>query len=238
MAFSILACTQAGWMRNTIVSDAKEGGFVERVNFIHRPASKREHSFLRIPILDPLQAERLAEELISLAYTLEDPKVMRITDECDEFFHRWWKREYAKGPRDAEEAEKHSLDRRCIHILRLASILAISEGEDLPYIQLKTMQQAIGIIQAEDEFLPQFMAQANESDDALKCREVLAWLNSQGGWSTKRTYAQRFRKWELKKRHEIVKDLLDTGGLQVYPNGKGGTWYGIAGLEVPERARI
>jgi hypothetical protein len=238
MAFSILACTQPGWMRNTISSDAKEGGFIERVNFIYRPPSNRKYSFLRIPILDPLQAERLAEELIFLCYSLDRPKVMRITEECDEFFHGWWMREAGKIPRDLTEAEKHTLDRRCIHILRLASILAISEGEDLPYIQTATMKQAIGIVEAELEFIPLFMAQANETDDALKCREVLGWLNSQGGWSTKRTYAQRFRKWELKKRHEIIKDLLDTGSLQVYPNGKGGTWYGIAGLEVPERALV
>lgn len=220
MAFSILACTQPGWMRETVVSDAKEGGFIERVNFIHRPASQRMYNWLEIPIVDPLQAENLADELVLLATRMGDPQVLRITPEGHRFHADWYKREWDKGPRDAADATKHSLDRRCLHMFRLASLLAISEGDSVPWVQLSHLQQALVLIEAEDEYLPLFMSEANETREGTIQREFIAWIASQGGLVKKGVFGA----WAGKKyngilstqRDELIENLADTGQLIIY----------------------
>ncbi len=222
MAFSILACTQPGWMRDTIVGDAKEGGFVERVNFIHRPKSGRKYSFLEIPIIDPLQAEKLAEDLLPLSMKTSDPQLLQPTKQAKVFFTRWYDSQYEKGPLDLVEAEKHSLDRRCIHTLRLASLLCISEGETVPWLQDFHLAKALEIIEAEDEYLPQFMAQANEGNLARDAREMVTWLKSQGGSCTKTQYnqASRFKGWGRERRANALAELFDTREVEQKHEGR------------------
>lgn len=81
MAISILACTQPGWMKSTIVSDAMEGGFIERANFIQRGLSCRDGQWSdeKLPILRPIMAEDLADRLVELATQETGPKLLLST---------------------------------------------------------------------------------------------------------------------------------------------------------------
>lgn len=238
MALSILACTQPGWMRNTIVSDALEGGFIERANFIHRPPSSRMYPMMSIPILDPLQAESLADRLVELASHTGNPQLIQATPEGQEFFDNWYRNEHRKGPRDRADTSLHSLERRCIHLLRMASLICISEGDTIPWLQIDHIKQAIRIIEAEDRFYPQFIAEASESGDSAMAREVLAWIGSQGGVVTKTQYSQhsKFKSWGKETRDRIMENLLDTRDLEEdKTGGKRNTKYKVPGVPVPTK---
>ena len=230
MAISILGCTQPGWMRNTIVSDAMSGGFVERVNFIHRPPSIRDGqwSSVEIPMLDPLVAEELADRLTELATQTTGPQLLQTTPQGKDYFTQWYKHQHAKGPRDQEDSSTHSLERRCIHLLRIAALLSISDRVDLPYIQIKHLQMAIQIVEAEDEWYPQFIGQATEHSDAQTEREILAWMASRGGKVSRQQLANRFLKLGKMKRNEIMENLIDRGLVREL-RGPGGTTYELTG---------
>jgi len=236
MAFSILACTQPGWLRDTIVSNAKEGGFIERVNFIHRPESKRVHSFLDIPPVDPVQSEQLADQLLAMATRGGEPEPLEFTPEGKAYFNEWYFRIHKKGPLDAEDATKHSLDRRCIHLVRVAGLLAISEGDTLPKIQISHLIQATAIIEAEDRFMPVFMALASESPSASRAREVYAWMVKKDRSVTKREFGQhsRFRGWTMAERNEAIDTLIDMKLIQHIRDYKGGERYEVQSDKVLE----
>jgi len=233
MALSVLGCTQPGWMRNTIVSDALEGGFVERANFIYRPESTRMYPMLSIPIIDPVKAEALADFLLEVSVQPPWPQLLQPTPQGKVFFDGWYERAHKRGPRDKNDASLHSLERRCIHLLRIAGLLCISERETLPWIQIEHLQKAIQIVEAEDKHYAEFIAQAGESTESQMCREVLAWVESQGGHVTKQAYGnhRKFgRSWDMGTRQRVIDNLIDTGQVVVHKKG-GRTWYAVAGSD-------
>lgn len=227
MAISILACTQPGWMRNTIVSDALSGGFVERANFIYRDKSVRDGlwSSVEIPILDPLVAEDLADRLVELSSQTTGPQLLQTTPQGAAYFTQWYKHQHSLGPRDKADASMHSLERRCIHLLRMAALLCVSEQETLPWIKIRHLQQAISIVEAEDEFYSEFIEQATEHSDAEVERNLLAWMKSCGGTVSRQQFANKFAKLGKVKRNEIMENLTDRGLVKGPLQGRGGTKY-------------
>ena len=239
MAFSILACTQPGWMRNTVVSDAMEGGFLERANFIHRPSSTRVYATFSLPMLDPLQAESLADRLVEIAGQTGNPQLLMPSDEGKEFFDDWYIREHKKGPRDKEDFSLHTLKRRCIHLLRIASLLCISERTSLPFLEISHIRQALTIIEAEDEFYPQFISEASETNDSLLSKQILNWITSQGGCVKKTHFSAqpKFKGLLVVKRNELISNLVEAGDIYIY-NGRGGKWYVLCGQEESDEAKV
>lgn len=110
------------------------------------------------------------------------------------------------------DLSQHSLDRRCIHLRRIAALLCISEKESLPNIQKHHLQQAIAIVEAEDKWYPEFIRQATESDDAGMIRRVSAWIEKRGTVN-KQQYANHrtFRELGVGKRNEIMDELIARG---------------------------
>ena len=214
MAISILACTQPNWMKNTIVSDALAGGFVERANFIHRDKSCRDGQWSdeELPILRPMMAEELADRLVELATMETVPQMLSSTPEAEVYYNKWYHHQHSLGPRDKVDLSKHSLDRRCIHLRRIAGLLCISEKESLPHIQKHHLQQAIAIVEAEDAWYPKFIAGATEHDDAGMIRRVAAWIETRGTVN-KQQYANHraFKELGADKRNEIMVELIDRG---------------------------
>ncbi len=194
---------------------------------------------MSIPILDPLQAESLADRLVEIAHKTGGPQLLQATDEGKRFFDDWYTQEWKKGPRDREDASLHSLERRCIHLLRMASLLCISEGTSIPFLEISHIRQAITIIEAEDEFYPQFISEASETNDSLLSKQILSWMAGRGGSVTKTSYSQhkKFKGLGKAKRNELMENLVDTGEVFIYP-GRGGTWYVLCGQKVCDEGRV
>ena len=227
MTLSLLSTTQPGWMRNTITSDALEGGFIERVLFIHREETRRLYSMYRIPKVDPLVAEILAERLQPLA-TSNGTMVrtcLMPTKEAESIIHTWYLQETSRRRAGTSgEIDKQSIHRRGIHINRTAALLAISEGDSLPYMEARHMNLAMEIIQAEDVWYTQFLEQAQEGTLEGQKRKVMDFLRSDkvGGSIPKTDFGQAkpFRSWGSKVRDTIVAELADTGELTLDRQGK------------------
>jgi len=230
MAFSILGCTQPGWMRNTITQETKEGGFTDRVNIIHRPESSRVYSRLDIPPIDPLKAETLASQLRDFTTRTGNPQVLRMSEEAHRFHNEWYSREKKKGPTDSVDAYFHTLRRMCIHKFRLGALLAISEGKTLPFIQKSHLQEALIFLEAEKKYLPDFMADANETKEGRVQKEMVAWIGSQGGLVKKGAFGQwAGRKWPdiyAPERDRIAENLESIGRIIIYTK-PGVTYYGL-----------
>ena len=114
-------------------------------------------------------------------------------------------------------------------------------GDEIPRPAnyLHHLQEAIPIIEAEDRFLPLFMAEASETKDAGHCREILAWMASMGGWVKKTELGQhpKFGPLGKKKRDELMEDMLDSQKIVMAKGTKGGVWYGLFGVEKTERVK-
>jgi hypothetical protein len=240
VALSLLACTQPGWMRNTIVSDAMEGGFVERANFIYRPASKRAIGPYSIPTLDPLVTEELADFLVDVAHHPSDPQILMPTSEAKDFIDDWYLREHAKGPRDQTDESLHSLHRRQLHVIRMASMLAVSEQDSLPWVEERLYRQAIRILDAEEEHYREFVSQASEGSEAMMGRKILAWVTNHGGCVAKRKLAANlpFKNWESRQRNQALDNLINDTRDLFCASGSGGKWLRIPGVEWTEESGI
>ncbi len=230
IALSMLACTQPGWMRNTIVSDALAGGFVERANFIYRPAPTRAIGPYSTPTIDPLVTEDLAEFLTDVAYQPSEPQILMPTDEAKKFVDSWYVHEHGKGPRDALDDAIHTLHRRQIHVIRMASMLAVSEQDSIPWVEEKHYRQAIRIIEAEEDYYMEFISQASRSTEAAMCDQVLAWLGANGGCMPKRRFGNTkpFNNWTGKVRGQVIDSLRDSYLID-QASGKGGLWWRLPG---------
>ena len=230
-ALSVLACTQPAWMRNTIVSDALAGGFVDRANFIYRGGAKMAIPLPEKPVLDPLVTDDLIDFLVDVAYKPCPPQRLIPTSEANRFFSDWYRRNHPKGVKHAEDdGAAHSLHRKQLHLVRIASLLAISEQDSLPKVLEKHYQQALRILDFENEFYQEFLSQATESDESLMGRRILSWVAKHGGCVPRRKLMNNlpFKNWESRKRNQAL-DSLDESGQLECKSGKGGKW-----LRLPE----
>lgn len=239
-ALSVLACTQPGWMRNTIVSDALAGGFVDRANFIYRGGAKMAIPLSELPVLDPLVTDGLTDFLVEVAHKPHPPQRLMPTDAANRFFGDWYKRNHPRGAKNMDDTgAAHSLHRKQLHLSRMASLLAISEQDTLPYIQESHYQQALRILDFEDDFYQEFISQATESSEALLGRQVLAWVAREGGCISRRRFGahRKFSGWGKKTRNSVLEDLIDSGQL-IQGSGKGGIWYRLPGATWSEESGV
>jgi len=232
LAVSVLACTQPGWMRNTIVSDALAGGFTDRSSFIYRGASKTAISLFRIPPLDPLVAEELTDFLVKVAYKPCTPQRLEPTKKAEQFFHDWYTKDHATGPRDAADDSLQTLHRLQIHLNWVAGLLAISEQDSIPFIRRRHYQQALQILNFEESYYQEFISQASESSIAMKGRQILGWIAKQGGCVSKGRLSSNdpFKGWGVKIRGQVLDNLVDTGQL-IQGSAGAKTWYRLPNVE-------
>jgi hypothetical protein len=219
LALSILACTAPEWMHATISGDALSGGFLDRVILVHRERSVRWGPRSKVTLLDPVKAEKLADWLVLLMVRYEDNYQMELTTEAQKWMDDWECRIHYAGPRDAGDSSKHSLERLSLHAVKLASLLCIAdwnhEGE-VPIVRLKHAAQAIELLEAEEEYREEFIAQATASPDEPDLQKIMAFIKSKGGKVAKNVFNSHgvFKGWDWQRRDYLIAALCSRFDLR------------------------
>jgi hypothetical protein len=218
LALSILACTAPEWMHDTVVGDAMSGGFLDRILLIHREPTTRFWTRDKIPLMDPILAEQLADWLVELMLRVTDGDPMLLTPEAGNRCDEWELAINAGGRRDANDISKHSLPRMSLHLVKIASLLCIAEWDlegPVPWVQEAHIDKAIQLLEVEEEYREEFMAQAEASADEPTMQLMLKFIRDSGGEVGKTQFNayRKFRKLDHTRREYMIAGLIARGDI-------------------------
>jgi hypothetical protein len=220
LALTILGCTAPEWMHDTVIGDAMSGGFLDRVLLIHREPTTRFWARDKIPLMDPILAEQLADWLVELMLRVTDGDPMLLTQEAGDRCDAWELAIHSAGRRDEGDASKHSLPRMSLHLVKIASLLCIAEWDlknSVPRVQVEHIDKAIELLEVEEEYRSEFMAQAEASSDEPTMQRMMKFIRSNDGEVSKWEFNQyrRFREMDHQRREYMVAGLVARGDIVV-----------------------
>lgn len=180
ICLSFVGASTPGWIRGGISELLFQGGFVSRVNFIQRDATTKYY-FQPEPA-DPIARDELAERLLPI-FKIRS-RTSKLTTEAFEWGEQWY-----HGDRDrlrfiTDEHYKHYYARRQIHVLKLALLLAVSEGRT--DIELSDFKQSVEILKMEERYMMPGFATMGAHEDVRLGEYVVKVLNRRGGWSSRK----------------------------------------------------
>ena len=189
MAVGIFACSAPEWFRNSITPDALAGGFLDRVQIIHRDDT-RERLCSKGYVMDPLKAEELAEKLRPLS-DQTDKFMLYLGPEEEEWFDKCYRDMAAESLKHKGNPAKKSYKRGSNQVLRLAMILTLSRLLDKPkeewfdavsgriWISLWDLKYSRMILEYEDVFNEEFFGRASQTDVEEAKNAIRCWLDDQ-----------------------------------------------------------
>jgi hypothetical protein len=134
-AFSMMVCGATEWFRGAVSPTMMKGGFVDRCQFVYRPNTKRIYTAFNQPIIDPLQAEQLATDLVALAIAPSNlRRRVSISDDAAKTLSKLSESDFQRelDVREnliPEPDDYHASAVRCEQTkIKLAALLAISDS--------------------------------------------------------------------------------------------------------------
>lgn len=219
VCLSFWAATTPDWIRTNFTKSHLHGGFGSRFKFIYRTGTER-----CFPDPDPLDAiwrEELAQQLQRFCLT---PKhIMERTHEATQWYEDWY-RTTLKDQKEVCESEMRGwFQRKDDHVLRLAAVLAMSEGEDY-HITVDHCQMALEIIEDEEARMPSCFAAIGAHPEAENMERVYKLMPKQApvqrGYLTRRLHctSEQTTRWLI--------GLRDMGRVRraFHPPGRGEWW--------------
>ncbi len=235
LCLTFMGGTTLEWLNRSITEDAFAGGFMSRVMYVHRPDDHDERYYARgAPPLDPARREQLARLLVPWML-LPCEMEMELTDAAADRFYIPFKREthnLIRHPKDMRMVPYYK--RRVPHLLKLAMVLTMSnalhgrteepteidlEREGSWPIDADALDQAITILQHEEQFLPACFSRVGQHAEDKAVEDIMAQvrkLNERTGEpvsvGTIRTWARRTH--GAKGAKALVDDMMETGVVQ------------------------
>ena len=156
-----------------------------------------------------------------------------LTAEASMWMDQWYRENHETGHLNYFDPTLRSLERRQIMGLKLAMILAISDGT-IPEVELRHLKNAMEILGFEDQYLDQFLDRVRERDDAQYYDWIKTYLHSKGGWATLGSITQRFKKTIGRSGlvMSYIQTMLLAGELERSKAGKV-VWFGLPGVKAP-----
>jgi len=227
LALSLLACTAPEWMHDTVTGDALSGGFLDRLLLIHRDEGSGEWKpSNEVAITDPIAAEKCADWLVELMLYVSDGYSMCLTEGAQGRCNQWESEMRFAGPRDEDDASKHSLPRITLHMTKVAALLCLSEWDlegPVPWIQRHHIDQAIEIMEAEEHYRQEFVGQAEANSDEEMLKKMMAFFRRKGGKVAVRDFNQHgmFKRMDHQHRAYCIAALIARGALEEVEEGVG-----------------
>lgn len=161
VAITFVGGSTPDWIRTSVSEDMFGGGFMGRCVFVYRESSGRR--FPRPDPLDPVTRDFLAETL--LQWVNLNRQAVSVTKQTWDVYDEWYC-ELAEliEQGDVEERMRGYFVRKPTHVLRLATLLAMSM--DRTTIQARDFDQALKIVDHEESYLEQCFAEMALHEDA------------------------------------------------------------------------
>lgn len=179
------------WLRKECTPSSFEGGWLGRCVYVERPPDPAL-MYPRPPVIDPVQLQRMACELAELSVSAETE--MALTDDAKLFYDAWY-RDY-RSKRVGEWLMTGWNNRKRVHVLKLAMVLALCERPRSTLVKPCHLEQAAAIIGVEEERLAGMFGNLTASGEAEKLGRIVYVLqNAQDGrmlWSEMLKRAQRY----------------------------------------------
>jgi hypothetical protein len=162
VAISLLWCSTPEWAAENCTDSLFSGGFMSRIIPCWRGDELGIREFPRPVHLDPVSANALAEALVPIATA---PKTL-VSVEDWEWYDDWYHRNKERSKVEMNPKMKGYLNRKDNHLLGLAMVLALSEGNTT--ISVDCLQQALAFLEHEEEvtYPKLFAGMAQHEDDA------------------------------------------------------------------------
>lgn len=185
ISVNFMGATAEGWVRNHITPALLEGGFISRTTFIYRQPTRTYYH--RPAIADPVVRDRLADGLVPLLDWRA--KVIRETRAADEWEREWYQRDRTAGETVTDERFKYYHNRRQIHVLKMASLLAVSAGRDV--IDVPDLEMAVRIMEHEEGQVTSLFENIGSHVDTQHSNFVLSVIEKNGGRIDKSALIQK-----------------------------------------------
>jgi hypothetical protein len=199
VAISLVACTTESWLYDSAQEDMFTGGFMGRCIVVPRGYTDKEYP--KPEPLDPVQANTLAKWLLSLSTSQATQMVIHGWD--------WYQNWYHKNKEIAATQDDRKLEgyynRRDSHLLKIALIIALSEGHKK--ILEEDLKVALRILQHEEKFLPMVLNKVGVHPSSKKGEEVLDYLVRKGDWVTRTDLCKST--WRATGGAHVLDRLLD-----------------------------
>lgn len=201
LALTCLFLSTMEWLRKTMTEHVFRGGFMgARILPIPKEKS-RLRSYHVEPTLDPIERDRLAR-LMAESFPMRQGVEIQLDRSADALLKEWYN-SFSRDRREEESRIKGYLERRDIHLLKLAMVLTVAYGRE-PFITVATLGEAIRILGHEE---PAMFETMNEmvAQKTVDHMEILTLTLVRGGGELSRT--QFFQK--ISHRFNGRREMID-----------------------------
>ena len=204
---NLLGGSTPTWMARNFSEDAFGGGFMGRTIFVYQEEGTR------IPWPEKSEELEVLEQMliVDLQHISRITGNFFVTSKAKDFYSDWYmERKLEAGTRMAGYFE-----RKHIHLLKIAMILAIAEG-DTKIIDVRHCKAALVLLEQIEDWMPDAFAYIGATTEAQVEQQILEFLRSCRGYATAPTLLKHVRKSVKGKREfDAIMTTLEASGTVV-----------------------
>ena len=204
---NMLGGSNPTWLARSFSEDSFGGGFMGRTIFVYQSEGSK------VPWPEKSAEIKVLEKLL----IMDLQRISRIrgnfyvTPEARDFYADW----YMKFKPDTGTRMSGYYERKHIHLLKVAMVLAIAEG-DRRVIDVKHCKAALVLLEQLEAWMPDAFAYIGATLEARVEQEVLNFLRSNDGYAKASVLLRHVRKSVRGKREfDAIMNTLSAGGTVV-----------------------
>lgn len=210
LSLTCLFLSTMHWLRKAITDHVFQGGFMGSRLLPIPKAKPRGRSFHREPALDPMVRDRLARQMAE-SFIMRDPVEILLDTAADNLLREWYEASRRQAE-DQDERIKGYMERRDIHLLKLATILTVAYGRE-PWLTVGTLGDAIRIMAHEEPGMFEAMFEMTQGKTVDRTEKILQVLAASGGEMDQTRFFRRIAGY-FNSRREMLDEaelLVSTG---------------------------
>lgn len=196
---NILGATTPDYLATSIPSDAIGGGFASRMIFIAEQQSRKRVARPRLTLKTLALKDDLVHDLLEIS-NLSGP--MTLTSQADDWIDNWYE---SYDRRAMDERFRGYMERRQIHLLKVAMVVSLSFSNDLIITQ-DHLEMALRLLELAEAKMPDAFVSAAANPTAKDLARVL----EQFKHAKELTWSQLVDKNKLYNTHTTLRAIVET----------------------------
>ena len=204
---NLLGGSNPTWLARSFSEDAFGGGFMGRTIFVYQEEGSR------IPWPEKSEELELLEQMLiaDLQRISRLQGTYQVTDEAKEFYANW----YINSKLEAGTRMAGYFERKHIHLLKIAMILVVAEGDKL-LIDVRHCEAALALLAQIEAWMPDAFAYIGATTEARVEQQILEYLRSHKGYAKAPVLLKHVRKSvKGKKEFSAIMATLEASGTVV-----------------------
>ena len=197
---TLLGGTTPGWLQGALSSLIAGGGMLSRAIWVVENRTKKRLSWPGLP--DENIARSLREQIVYIEAVKGEFSIDKSSfDWNDDWYNKF------RDHLEANESDAPALERRQIHQIKLAMILALSEGKDL-VITPELLQVSSDILDKQEEGAPELARILTANPKGRESLMILGHMQHNGGFIYHSDLLRRLSPYGINK--DELKQMIDT----------------------------